>query len=397
MSRKASPRRSLRFNRPLLVIQSDDWGRVGVRDREGWDELQASGLRLGENPYDFYGLETADDLDALSDLLQKHRDSTGRHPCIGMNFVMANVDFRHARPHIREDKADGPLIPLKPLTEGLPEPWRRPGLMESYQEGIRRRLFYPALHGLTHFCPAAVERELAAEGERRDLLHKLWDAGTPYIYWRMPWVGYEYWDPASPSQERFLPLAVQGTAIDRAVEMYKDFFGPSPLSACAPGYRANEDTRSALFVAGVRVLQGGPGDDDGPAFCETFDDSFDDALDDSRDVSSDKHAMLCTFRNIEIEPATAECKLEEVMARANDCLSRGRPAIVSTHSINFHSTIRDFRTPTLGLLDEFLSGMERRWPDLLYVNDGDLWGIATRGVYQAESGSVKVSATFVGT
>src|SRR5208283_4952661 len=83
----------LAFDRPMVLFQSDDWGRAGVRDHAGWDELRAKGLDLGENPYDAYSLETVDDLQALGDVLRKHRDSVGRHPCLGMNFVMANVDF----------------------------------------------------------------------------------------------------------------------------------------------------------------------------------------------------------------------------------------------------------------------------------------------------------------
>ena len=47
---KDSAELGLRFDRPLVLFQSDDWGRVGVRDREGWDELQAKGLNLGEKP-----------------------------------------------------------------------------------------------------------------------------------------------------------------------------------------------------------------------------------------------------------------------------------------------------------------------------------------------------------
>jgi len=58
---------ALRFDRPLVLLQSDDWGRAGVRDREGWDELRAAGLNLGEKPYDFYSLETAEDVHALAE------------------------------------------------------------------------------------------------------------------------------------------------------------------------------------------------------------------------------------------------------------------------------------------------------------------------------------------
>ncbi len=360
----------LRFDRPLVLFQSDDWGRVGVRDREGWDELQAKGLNLGEKPYDFYSLETSDDLQALSDVLRKHRDSAGRHPCIGMNFIMANVDFPRAQKSAGE-------IPLRPLTDGLPEPWQRPGLMDAYQEGIRERLFSPALHGLTHFCAAAVRRELEADGERGQLLQTLWRAGTPYIHWRMPWIGYEYWDPALPRDERFLSLADQRATIRRAAEIYRALFASIPLSACAPGYRANQDTKTAWFEAGVRVVQGGAGEQQGPTL--------------------DANGMLLTFRNVEMEPATEACELESVVKQANDCLARGLPAIVSIHSINFHSTIRDFRTPALAILDGFLSAMESKWPDLLYVNDGDLWHIATQGVFAGNLEKIKVGVTAAGT
>src|ERR1700730_16151084 len=151
----------LRFNRPLVLFQSDDWGRVGVRDREGWEELQSAGIKLGEKPYDFYRLETAGDLEALSEVLRRKRDSVGRHPCIGMKFITANVDFSRCQ----EDGMSE--VPLRSLADGLPDRWRRPMLREAYQQGIRERLFFPALHGLTHFCPQPVIREFETNVEHR--------------------------------------------------------------------------------------------------------------------------------------------------------------------------------------------------------------------------------------
>src|SRR5580700_4979890 len=166
--KSSSKNHSIRFDRPLIVFQSDDWGRAGMRDREGWEELRAAGLNLGEKPYDFYSLETAEDLHALGEVLRKHRDSTGRKPSMVMNFIMANVDFdRCFEPGQKQ-------IPLRPLTEGVPGSWFRPQLFEAYQQGIRERLFYPALHGLTHFCEQTVIRELDAGGERSQLVHKMW-------------------------------------------------------------------------------------------------------------------------------------------------------------------------------------------------------------------------------
>jgi len=114
------------FGRPLVVFQSDDWARVGVRDREGWEELKAAGVHLGERNYDFYSLETAEDVEAITALLLRHRDSTGRPACLGMNFLLANVDFSRVRAdNFRQ-------VYLRPLNEGLPEDWNRPGLLDAY-------------------------------------------------------------------------------------------------------------------------------------------------------------------------------------------------------------------------------------------------------------------------
>jgi len=362
----------LSFGRPLLLFQSDDWGRVGVRDREGWKSLQANGIPLGESPYDFYSLETAEDVLALGAVLKKHRDSVGRNPAIGMNFIMANIDFDFDRwPPSHENE-----LPLVPLTSGLPSPWQRPQLFEAYRQGIQEGVFFAALHGLTHFCAKAVARALAADGERGQLTRKMWRAQTPYIYWRMPWIGYEYWDAELQPERRFLSLDDQRSIILRAAEIYQALFTSAPFSACAPGYRANADTSTAWFEAGVRVAQHGPGKRNAPYL--------------------DGRGMLHTFRMIEMEPAIATCALQNLTADAERCFASGLPAVVSVHSINFHSSLRDFRTPTLTLLDELLSALEKRWPNLLYVQDADLFHIATEGFYVTQGQHVDVAVTSSG-
>ena len=365
---KETPRpRILRFGRPLVLFQSDDWGRAGVRDQEGWDQLRAAGLNLGEKPYDFYTLETADDLRELAALLARHRDSIGRKPSIVMNFIMANINFdRCFEPDLKQ-------IPLRPLSQGIPGTWNRPGLLEAYRDGVQEGLFYPALHGLTHFCERVVLREFNADGQRGELIRTMWNAQTSYVYWRMPWIGYEYWDPNVRPARRSLPIEDQRAAIGRATAVFRELFGVGPFSACAPGYRASADTRISWFENGVRVAQNGPGESEFPYL--------------------DENGMLFTFRTVEMEPAMERCEIKNLLARVNECFERGCPVVISLHSINFHSTIRDFRTPMLKLLDEFLIELERKWPDLLYVHDQDLYSIVTKGCYSSANASIEVGAT----
>jgi hypothetical protein len=352
------------FERPLVVFESDDWGRVGVRDREGFDELRAGGIPLGQHPYDFYTLETAEDVIALRDLLRRHRDSTGRPPCLVMNFMAANLDF----PKIAAN--DFQKIELLALARGLPGKWRRPGLFEAYRQGIADGVFYPALHGLTHFCQPALEFALSEPGERGDLLRQLWRAETSYIYWRMPWVGYEYWNPEKPKAGFLLP-EVQENLIRLAAEGFAKFFSVFPESASAPGYRASADTHAAWHKWGVRVAQNGTG-----APVPPFMDEFE---------------ILNLSRTLDFEPAQKDLPLEKYMQLVNDCFARGVPAIISVHSINFHSSLQNFRDPTLQALDQLLSALEARYSDLLYVHDADLYRIVTRGKFHSASGPLAVT------
>jgi hypothetical protein len=360
---KPVPDRSFSFDRPLVLLQSDDWGRVGVRDQEGYELLRAAGIRLGQHPYDFYTLETAADVIAVRDLLKRHHDSTGRSASMVMNFLMLNLDFSSMTDkHFRG-------IQTYPLTSGLPGNWQRPGLFEAYRQGIRDNVFHPALHGTTHFCQYAVERALLQNGERGELLKTLWEAETPYIYWRMPWVGYEYHNPERP-RIGFLGAEAQAGLINQASNIFRQLFGIAPASACAPGYRANEDTRLAWAKNGIRVAQNGSGAPMPPHM--------------------DENEILNLHRTIDFEPTHQELSLEKYIQVADACFARGVPAIISIHSINFHSTLKDFRGPTLRALDALLSALEAKYPNLLYVHDADLYEIVTRGRFKGTHGAVSV-------
>jgi len=358
---------SFTFSRPLVLLHSDDWGRVGVRDREGFELLRSQGIRLGERPYDLYTLETADDVAAVAGLLQRHHDASGRSPCLMMNACAANLDFRKMR------EGGFQRVVLKALVKGLPGAWSRPGLFDAYKAGIKAGVLQPTLHGLTHFSEAAVLKALAEKSERAELLLKLWEAETPYIFWRMPWVGYEFWDPEEP-KENFLAGKRQRELIIQGCQLLSVLFGTKPVSACAPGYRANADTHRAWAEVGIRVAVNGTGDG-------------------IKAPHMDEFGLLHVYRNVDLEPSQHDSEVEKYVELAAMCFARGLPLIISMHSINFHSTLKDFRSPSLAVLDQLLSALEAKYPDLIYANDGDLYRMVTKGQLADGSEKVKVSIT----
>jgi len=190
----------------------------------------------------------------------------------------------------------------------------------------------------------------------------------------MPWIGYEYWDPELPADDRFLSADVQAGLIGAAVGIFAKFFATLPRSACAPGYRANRGTHRAWAQYGVRVAQNGPGTFNPPHL--------------------DDFGILHLYRSMDFEPALGEdLAVDECVRKADDYFAKGLPFIVSLHSINFHSSVKDFRSRTLALLDEFLSALETKYPNLLYLHDADLCDLAQSGAYAAESRSAPVTVS----
>jgi len=269
---------------------------------------------------------------------------------------LANLDFE------RMAAEEFQKIYLRALPDGLPVGWQRPGLFEAYREGIEAGVFFPALHGQTHFCQQTIERKLVSPSERTISVKTLWKAGTPYIHWRMPWIGYEYWDPDNHASDRFLSAEQQQAAIGAAVGNFARMFSTLPRSACAPGYRSDETTHKTWAHFGVRVAQNGPGSASPPHL--------------------DRFGVLHLYRTLDFEPALYEnLSVERCLDAISQTFRQGLPAIVSVHSINFHSTVKDFRTRTLSLLDELLSAVEAKFPSLLYLHDVDLYDLTQTGIY----------------
>jgi hypothetical protein len=366
------PVKASRFSRPLVLFHSDDWGLAGIRDQEGIRELRYRGLDLGHHPYDYYSLETAEDLRDLFDILREHGDSIGRTPCFVFNFILSNVDF----PKVMDSGFT--RLHFLPLDQGLPGRWQRPGLMEAYREGIQKEFIYPALHGLTHFSRASVEEILRRRDDRNALLQDLYRANTPLIYPHTPWVGFEYRHRSQEGDDAWLDFSTQRQMIGEGGRVFKRIFGSPPFSACAPGYRANEDTFRGWAEAGIHVVQNGPGCDLAPYM--------------------DTNGLLHLFRNVSFEPAIDSRLYDEhyALAKAKEAIQAGRPALVCMHSVNFHSTLNNQKDLTLGRLDRFLTLLEGLYDDLLYVHDFDLWRIIQDGYlnYQGRKIPVPVATQF---
>ena len=104
--------------------------------------------------------------------------------------------------------------------------------------------------------------------------------------------------------------------------------------------------------------------------------------------------ILNLHRNVEFEPATdPSLSVDDRIRSVEACFERGIPAIISIHSINFHSSVSGFLDRTIPLLDRFLSALRKRHRDLLYLHDGDLHQLVEQGFYETTQGITRLNVT----
>lgn len=103
-----------------------------------------------------------------------------------------------------------------------------------------------------------------------------------------------------------------------------------------------------------------------------------------------RHGMLHLTRTVDFDPAFS---VDSCLEPAERCFERRIPAIVSVHSTNFHSTVRDFRSRTLEMLDQFFPALESKHSDLIYLHDEDRRELVKTGGYRSAGGNVSTKVT----
>jgi O-antigen/teichoic acid export membrane protein len=327
--------------RPIVIIQSDDWGRVGIPSMGALDEIRKAGFQIGESPWDRYGLESADDIDQFVATLAGFRDTDGRVASVTVNFVMANADFRRMA-------AEGwKKFYWRSIDEGFPPPWDE-DLMPSYRRAMEAGVFYPALHGFTHFNATGLMAALNDPGDLGLRARTLAQADVPYFRSLTPEYNFAL-VKCDADGERFLDPADQSEWIDRSVQLFEKAFGFRPISACAPGYRENDVTRKLFGRAGIAVIQGRYGD-----------------------IPLEEDGLLFLGRNVAFEPCLqAEDAVASAMAEASQAVAAGAPIVICTHSINYVSRFLGRAEFARGELARLLAALQARFPNLRFASDAE--------------------------
>jgi hypothetical protein len=327
--------------RPIVVLESDDWGRTGLPSLAAMEQLKVAGTPIGESPWDFYGLESEDDVIQLGDTLSQFQDADEKPACITANFVMANADLE------RMHRENFQAFRWTSIDLGFPG-WSET-LLPAYRRNIDRGLFYPGLHGFTHFNVPAMMKLLTETSARGDRMRRLASYGVPYLASLTPECNFALVERRG-EVEQFLPKSDQEIWIEAGVSLFAHVFERPPVTTCAPGYRANDTTFRIWRRYGLRSAQ----------------------VTGRRGISKSR-AMVILQRNVAFEPAlkgaAAVRTAISVARRAVEC---GLPIIVCSHSINYISRFLGYAEKGRRQLGDLLRGLLETFPNLRFASDDDI-------------------------
>lgn len=318
---------ALKCAQPIVIFQSDDWGMV--RSPENKSLIP----KFGEPKIWAYDqLETVAELESLYKILSGYKDAHGNHPFIEANFVVSNPDFSAT-------KANGySSIILKSISD-------YPELIDTWNEGIAKRVFLPQYHGRLHFNYNKMV-ELLQNDAKSKAIFDLRIHGGLNNYKEFGWTlhsEYQKWEDGSE-----MPYNQLLHWIRTGMEDFKNAFGYYPQSTIAPQYVFTPTTAKAFVEAGLKIVQG--------TNMQMYKKNNKRIARNIPTGSSYYKGLIALGRNIKFEPARGhtEWKYAAVMKKCENLIQRKVPIIIDSHRINYVGKFAEEGRDELNKLIRFL-------------------------------------------
>lgn len=353
-----------RTKRKIVVIESDDWGSVRIRDKEAYKALKNKGLNVDRIHYDSVeSLENNKDLEMLFELLQSFKDKNGKHPVFTPMCIMGNPGFEKIK------ASDYQEYFFQPLHETIAEYPQSNRILELWRKGVELNIFVPEIHGREHFNVRRYMRILQShegkEGLRYALEHH---SAGPSAY---KGVNYpNYLGALQPElKEEIFELH---NYIIQAGKLFKQYMEYQPSVFIAPNAEEPKELESSLSQIGVqyltrskkRVYPLGDG-----KFAKEW--NFIGKKNELGQLIINRNAFfepVCFGEQKHIKDWVATCLKEiEIAFRWK------KPAVISSHRVNYVGSIKpENREKGLKELNRLLTQILKKWPDVEFMTSSEL-------------------------
>jgi hypothetical protein len=344
----------------VLVFESDDWGTIRTPNRDMLKFLEEQKIQTNRCHYTrFDSLESAEDLEALFDLLSRYKDSVGQHPVITANLLTANPDFDKIKASGFNEYYHETVMESFNKRDGNDR------VFSLWKEGQDRNLFYPQLHGREHLN---ISRWMTALRSGSKETHALFEYRCFGISQHISQEKRGSYLAAFDGGKKEL-LYDRSAIVNEATHMFKSMFHRDSASFIAPNYVWDEEIEKALNGEGIRFIQG----------------SRMQAV--SGDYGTERiknrhyHGQRSTFnqvyliRNVEFEPSSNPDAdwTNRSMAEIAAAFRFGKPAIVSVHRVNFIGGLDpQNRSKGLESFESLIKNVLKKWPEVRFMHSETL-------------------------
>lgn len=356
-----------RTNRKIIVIESDDWGSIRMPSLEAFNALLKEGIPVDKSPYCLYDkLESSEDLEMLYAVLLKHADANGKHPIITANCVTANPDFE------RISTAKFDEYYFESVQKTFERYYSVNNPFNLWMEGLNARLFYPQFHGREHVNVPFWIKTLK-EGDKvftKAFANQCWGISTD-IYGRYPKSIQATFDYDSLKDLNFLENSVL-----EGLKMFESMFGYKSKSFIPNNFIWPNELNEIIKNNGVEYLQGMKFQllpkPEGLIKREKI-----------RRIGgqTNQNGLINIVRNVSFEPSLSPKEnkigvLENTLKEIENSFFWNKPAIISTHRINFMGGLdTQNRKNNLHLLDSLFYKIISKWPDIEFLTSVELGDI----------------------
>jgi hypothetical protein len=353
-----------RTNRKILVIESDDWGSVRIRDKAAYNALKNKGLNVDRIHYDSVeSLESNEDLDLLFDLLNSFQDKNGKHPVFTPMCIMGNPDFDKIK------ASDYQKYFFQPLHQTLKEFPNSDRVLYLWKKGFEENIFVPEIHGREHINVRRYMNILQAHDGKEGLRYALdYHSVGPSAFNGIMYPNYL--GALHPEPKNEIPELHQ--YVVEAGKLFKQYMGYPPRVFIAPNAEEPKELESSLSQIGVmyltrskkRIYPLGDGD-----FAKEW------------NFIGQKTAFdqIIINRNAFFEPVCFG-EQEHIKDWVDSCLKEieiafrwKKPAVISSHRVNYVGSIRpENREKGLTELKRLLTAVLKKWPDVEFISSFEL-------------------------
>lgn len=343
-----------RRNEKIVVIESDDWGSIRMPNKYVFKELLKAGIPVDKSAYcKFDTLESEEDVSFFLEVLSSVKNREGKNPILTANFVAANPDFHKIKANNFQRYYNEPICETYKRLPGHEK------VLDIIQQGLDVGVFKPQFHGREH-VNVPLWLELLQINKDFKLAFELG-------MWGLSRDVFPFMKKSIQSTYDSEDLNYCSTSIKEGLTLFSELFGFHSKSFIANNYIWPSEIEQVLFDGGVRHYQG--------MKYHLLPVKMDGKREKRRTYFGQKNKLGMTYgvRNCSFEPIVLGDDVSKTLSQMNMAFMFKKPAIISTHRINFSGGMcKKTRDKNLKEFKNLLEDIVKKWPDVVFMSSDQL-------------------------